>query len=171
MFNYCCSLINIDIFKFETKKINNMFFMFNFCASLKEIDLSKFYIKDIGKMLYMFNCCKPLQMINLENIDLKNGKLADLIFKNISGDCKIICRDKIGLKKEIVENDIVDYNTKILLNNYYRSMRKLEELNEQEKKELRGADASAIERSKLLLINFYYSNCIRRKWCWKNILN
>ena len=152
MFNYCCSLINIGIFKFETKNVNSMFFMFSFCVSLKKIDLSKFYIKDISKMLYMFNCCKSLQLINLKNLDLGNGKLTDLIFKNISGDCEIICRDKIGLKKEIVKNDIVDYNNTFFLNNYYRNMRRLKMLSYQEKEELQNIKISTSK----FIINLFF---------------
>jgi len=76
-------------------------------------------------------------LINLKNIDLKNENLIELIFKNINGDCQIICRDKIGLKKEIVKNDIIDYSSIILLNNEYRKMRKMKDLNREEKEKLK----------------------------------
>ena len=80
-------------------------------------------------MLYMFKDCKLLKLINLSSLNFNNGKFTDLIFKNIRDDCKIICKDKIGLKKEIVKNDVFDlnHNNKMLtLNfNHYEKMKLL----------------------------------------------
>ena len=144
----------MDLTKFDNINRNvNLFFMFNFCITLKELDLSKFEIDDISKMLYMFNCCKSLKLINLKNIDLENKNLTDLIFKNISEDCKIICRDKIGLKNEIVKNDIVDYRSIFLLNNDCKKIRKMKELRREENIKLKNTNITQI-KSKIFLFQF-----------------
>ena len=100
--------------------------MFSFCECLKEIDLSNFIIKDISIMLYMFKNCKSLKLINLSNIKIGDGKYTDLIFKNIAEDCKIICQDKIGLKKEILKYNQNINNNMIFSNiNYYETIEKI----------------------------------------------
>jgi surface protein len=171
MFSYCTSLKSINLTNFGTINIINMFFMFTFCELIEEIDLSSFNNKDKSKMLYMFNGCKSLKLINLSSLSLNNGKFTDLIFKNIREDCKIICKDKTGLKKEIVKNDLLNLNTyNSMLSLNFDHYEKMKQLNYQELSKLKekGIQIPMIKSKKNNFI-FYYSNYIRRKCGWKNM--
>ena len=53
----------------------------------------------------MFSGCKALKLINLSKLSINGCKFIDLIFKNLSEDCFIICQDICGLKNKIIKND------------------------------------------------------------------
>jgi len=172
MFSYCTSIKSINLTNFETSNIINMFFMFTFCELLEEIDLSSFNNKDKSKMLYMFNGCKSLKLIKLSNLSFDNGKFTDLIFKNIQEDCKIIFNDNILLKKEILKTDLFNINNNnSMLPLIFDHYEKMKQLNNNEYSELKkkGIKIPIINSKKINFI-IYYSNYIRRKCSWKNML-
>jgi surface protein len=57
MFYYCSSLTELDLSKFNTDNVTDMFCMFDNCSSLKKLDLSKFNTDKVEDVSYMFNNC------------------------------------------------------------------------------------------------------------------
>ena len=99
MFYECICLENLDLSKFDTKKVTNMRNMFYNCQKLKNLDLSsfetamvtnmesmfyncillntlkltnKFNTQKVEDMCSMFNSCKELKTINLSGFDTQN---------------------------------------------------------------------------------------------------
>ena len=72
MFLGCKNIIDINLSKFKTDKINNMCAMFRDCTNLKNIDLSFFDTRNVTNMNSMFNGCKKLKYINLSSFDTTN---------------------------------------------------------------------------------------------------
>ena len=99
MFYECICLENLDLSKFDTKKVTNMRNMFYNCQKLKTLDLSsfetdmvtnmesmfyncillntlkltnKFNTQKVEDMCSMFNSCKELKTINLSGFDTQN---------------------------------------------------------------------------------------------------
>jgi len=79
--------------------------MFGWCEKLEEIDLRNFIINDKNILLYMFSGCKSLKLINFSKLSINGCKFIELIFKNLSEECFIICKDIRGLKSKIIKNN------------------------------------------------------------------
>ena len=66
MFRLCSSVKSIDLFLFNTTKVNNMGYMFWGCSSLKSIDLSSFNTTNVNNMECMFYGCSSLKKENVK---------------------------------------------------------------------------------------------------------
>ena len=69
MFSGCSSLTALDLSRFDTSQVTNMFGMFSGCKSLTALDLSSFDTSNVRDMNFMFFGCKSLTTIDLSNFD------------------------------------------------------------------------------------------------------
>ena len=74
LFNYCSSLIKIDLSNFNSDSIIDMHKMFSGCESLISINLSDFKAENVIDMSEMFSGCKNLFFVNLSNFNTKKVK-------------------------------------------------------------------------------------------------
>ena len=54
---------NLNLYSFNTKKVNNMSYMFYNCNNLNNLDLSSFYIKKNNNIGFIFFGCNHLKDI------------------------------------------------------------------------------------------------------------
>ena len=66
MFDNCQNLSSLDLSKFNTAKVTNMYAMFTHCQNLSSLDLSKFNTANVTDMSWMFSDCQ------LSSLDLSN---------------------------------------------------------------------------------------------------
>ena len=69
MFSYCDNLEKINFGNINTSLVTNMRSLFNGCYNLKYLDLSNFDTSRVTDMGYMFNDCKSLMNLDLSNFD------------------------------------------------------------------------------------------------------
>ena len=67
LFQGCSSLEKLDLSNFKTNNVTNMMGMFSFCSNLKKLNLSKFKTNKVTNMLGLFENCYSLQKLNLSN--------------------------------------------------------------------------------------------------------
>lgn len=77
MFQYCASLISIDLSHFDTKNVWNMCSMFSDSAFIS-LDLSSFNTNNVTDMRYMFGGCSNLTSLNLSSFDISNVDVENL---------------------------------------------------------------------------------------------
>jgi len=77
MFEYCKSLIKIELFSFDTSKVTDMSHMFSGCESLEYLDLSNFDTSSVEKMNNMFSFCFKLKEIKGIN-NFNTSKVTDM---------------------------------------------------------------------------------------------
>lgn len=69
MFCNCSNLKNLDVKNFKTSNVNTMYNMFQNCSSLTELDLNNFNTGNVTAMNNMFNTCNKLTRLNLNDWD------------------------------------------------------------------------------------------------------
>ena len=72
MFNYCCSLIALDLSDLNTQSVTNMTGMFSNCFSLSYVDLSGLNTVNVTSMANMFYHCMSLKSVNLSSFNTSN---------------------------------------------------------------------------------------------------
>ena len=72
LFQYCQSLVSIDLSSFDTRNVQNMQGMFSQCNSLKSLDLSSFKTNNVTNMGSMFSSCYSLKSVNLNSFNTSN---------------------------------------------------------------------------------------------------
>ena len=73
MFAKCTKLTNLDVSKFNTENVTDMYGMFAECSNLINLDVSKFNTQNVTNMSYMFYGCEKLKSINFgENFNTQN---------------------------------------------------------------------------------------------------
>lgn len=72
MFNYCCSLITLDLSDLNTQSVTNMTGMFSNCFSLSYVDLSGLNTVNVTSMANMFYHCMSLKSVNLSSFNTSN---------------------------------------------------------------------------------------------------
>ena len=65
MFQNCSNLKNLDLSTINTSNVTTMYNMFKNCSSLTELDLSKFDTNNVTSMVEMFNGCSKLTNLNV----------------------------------------------------------------------------------------------------------
>ena len=80
MFFRCTSIIEINLSKFNTTKIEFTDRMFAFCSSLTSIDLSNFNTSQVIDMHSMFAYCSSLTSLDLSNFNTSKVKLMTRMF-------------------------------------------------------------------------------------------
>ena len=63
---------SIDVSKFDTSKVTNMYYMFGDCSMLTSLDLSKFDTSKVATMSYMFKGCSALTSLDVSKFDTSN---------------------------------------------------------------------------------------------------
>ena len=84
MFWNCSSLINLDLSYFNTEKVTDMKDLFQDCSSLVNLDLSYFNTQNVFNICGMFHNCSSLKSLNLSNFNTKKVKLMCGVFHNCS---------------------------------------------------------------------------------------
>ena len=69
MFYGCSELTNLNLSKFNTDKVTNMYCMFGNCSSLTNLNLSNFNTSGVTNMSWMFDNCSKLSVLNLSNFN------------------------------------------------------------------------------------------------------
>ena len=80
MFHYCKSLKYIDLYNFNTIKVENMNFLFQFCESLTSIDLSMLNTKNVITMYGLLSNNPSLKNVNLNNLNTEKVENMGHIF-------------------------------------------------------------------------------------------
>ena len=65
----------LDLSKFKTEKVINMYGMFSGCKSLTNLNLSNIKTDSVVNMNSMFNECSSLKELNVSSFDTKNVKI------------------------------------------------------------------------------------------------
>ena len=71
-FYNCNSLTYLDVSKWDTSKVTNMFFMFTNCNKLTSLDVSKWDTSKVTNMFFMFFGCSSLTKLDLSKWDVSN---------------------------------------------------------------------------------------------------
>ncbi len=72
MFAECSDLETLDLSRFSSDHVTDMYSMFSNCFALSELDISHFNTVNVTDMSYMFHYCKGLTSLNLSGIDTSN---------------------------------------------------------------------------------------------------
>lgn len=65
MFEYCESLVELDLSSFNISNVKNIDYMFCGCYNLQELDISHFNFKSNQKAMHLFENCKQLKTLKL----------------------------------------------------------------------------------------------------------
>ena len=76
MFYQCSNITEIDLSKFDTSKVENMYQMFEGCSQLSSIDLSNFNTSNVETMHRMFQACSQLSSLNVSSFE--TSKVTDM---------------------------------------------------------------------------------------------
>ena len=90
MFSGCSSLTALDLSRFNTSEVTNMWSMFHGCSSLTSLDLSSFDTSQVMYMSSMFSSCRQLKSISFGKIQLQNAELKE-VFSNCPSLTQITC--------------------------------------------------------------------------------
>ena len=69
MFNEVSNISKIDVSKFDTSQVTNMFDFFRCLNLLTSLDLSNFNTSSVKRMACLFDGCRPLISLDLRNFD------------------------------------------------------------------------------------------------------
>ncbi len=72
MFEYCNSLVSLNLSGFDTQNVGYMTEMFRYCSSLKALDLNSFDTANVMDMDGMFWECNSLASLNVTSFDTSN---------------------------------------------------------------------------------------------------
>ena len=72
MFYNCSSLTSLNLSRFDTSNVTNMYEMFDGCNSLTFVDLSGFDTSHVTGMRYMFHNCSSLTSLDVSGFDTSN---------------------------------------------------------------------------------------------------
>lgn len=69
MFAYCSALTTLDLSKFNTEKVTDMYAMFANCTLLATLNCSHFDTRNVTDMAYMFLSCSSLPQLDLSHFN------------------------------------------------------------------------------------------------------
>ena len=72
MFQYCSSLISLDLSSFDTSSVTDMGEMFDSCSRLTNLNLDNFDTSQVANMVGMFRGCHSLTSLDLNSFDFSN---------------------------------------------------------------------------------------------------
>ena len=135
MFMDLTNIIRIDLSKFDTSKVTQMYNMFHGCNSLTSIDFTNFYTPLVTGMNYLFYRCFSLKSLDLRTFD--TSKVIDM--QNMFYEC-------ISLKYL----DVSSFNTSLVNNmaNMFNLCKSITSL------DLRSFDTSSVT-----ILNYMFSYC------------
>lgn len=85
MFEECSNLSNLDVSKFDTNKVINLFGMFAGCSNLTSLDVSNFNTSNVIDMGCLFAGCSRLTSIDVSNFITNNVENMNGLFMDCSG--------------------------------------------------------------------------------------
>ena len=84
MFNYCESLLSVDMSGFNTSNVLNMRGMFGSCYSLSSIDLTNFNTAKVQNMANMFSGCEKLTTLDVSSFNTAEVRNISAMFSGCS---------------------------------------------------------------------------------------
>ncbi len=81
MFNYCESLVSVNVSGFDTENVESMMAMFWYCASLTSLDVSHFNTANVTRMDDMFHNCASLTTLDVSSFDTSKVTTMNEMFK------------------------------------------------------------------------------------------
>ena len=84
MFNYCESLLSVDMSGFNTSNVLNMRGMFGSCYSLTSIDLTNFNTAKVQNMANMFSGCEKLTTLDVSSFNTAEVSNISAMFSGCS---------------------------------------------------------------------------------------
>ena len=116
MFSNCSKLTSLDLSKVDTSNVTDMRSMFNNCTSLTSLDLNNFDTSKVMNMSYMFSYCTSLTSLNLNNFDTSKVMNMSSMFYNCSN---------------LTSLDVSKFDTSNVtnMNNMFRECRNLKAIN------------------------------------------
>ena len=72
MFQYCSSLISLDLSSFDTSSVTDMGEMFDSCSGLTNLNLDNFDTSQVVNMVGMCRGCHSLTSLDLNSLDFSN---------------------------------------------------------------------------------------------------
>ncbi len=84
MFNYCESLLSVDMSGFNTSNVLNMRGMFGSCYSLTSIDLTNFNTAKVQNMANMFSGCEKLTTLDVGSFNTAEVRNISAMFSGCS---------------------------------------------------------------------------------------
>ena len=84
MFASCTNLTSLDVSKFRTQNVTDMFYMFGDCSNLTSLNVSNFNTANVTDMDYMFNNCSNLTSLDVSKFDTQNVTSMLAMFKGCS---------------------------------------------------------------------------------------
>ena len=114
MFASCTSLSSLIVSNFDTRKVQTFERMFYQCASLTSINLESFTNPSATSLAYLFYDCKNLEYINIKNIEEKKNLNLDNMFYNIPPNA-VICLSSCPPPTNFIisEMDIIKIEAKV----------------------------------------------------------
>ena len=82
MFRDISEIIEIDLSKFDSSKITDMYKMFSDCSNLQKINFGNINTSSVENMQYMFKGCSSLTSLNLSNLDISKVRYMDNMFQD-----------------------------------------------------------------------------------------
>ena len=141
MFQFCISLLNLDLSSFDTSNVTDMKNMFDKCNYLKEIKgLNNFKTNKVEDMSQMFEECEKIKILDLSNFDTKN--VTDMSF--MFNQC-------VNLEQIFGINKIITKKVK-LMNGMFQRCEKLKYL-----------DLSGFDTSNVFIMKDMFKKCFNLK--------
>lgn len=82
MFSNCFKLKTVDISSFDTSKVTDMAYLFEYCRLLSNIEIKNFDTNLVTNMSSMFSYCTSLNSIDLSSFDTTNVEYMDSMFSS-----------------------------------------------------------------------------------------
>ena len=76
MFSKCSQLTYLDVSKWDTSKVTNIYYMFRNCSKLTQLDVSNWDTSNVTNMSAMFISCSSLTQLDVSNWD--TGKVTNM---------------------------------------------------------------------------------------------
>ena len=144
MFEDCSNLENLNLNWWDTSNVTNMSYMFYDCDNLTELDLSNWDTSNVTSMNYMFGYCKNLEYLNLNWWD----------FRWLSSSLQM--GNVLRLTSKLTKLDMENTKFTWSMHEAFQWLNIVEEIN------LSGADTSNVTDMSYMFCNCY--NLVEIKW-------
>ena len=99
IFNYCSSLMDLNVSSFNCENVKNMKDMFSYYSNLITLNLYSFMNNKLNNIEYIFSDYTSLISLDLSNFSINCDNLKSKgAFQNLNNKCKVICEDNNLLK-------------------------------------------------------------------------
>jgi len=84
MFEYCYSIVSVDLSHLDTSSVTSMSYMFYECFGLKSLNLLNFNTKHVLSMSNTFYSCESLESLNIKHFNTLNVRNMENLFYGCS---------------------------------------------------------------------------------------